>query len=94
MSDESQPEPIRLTQHLVRVVDRWPVLTSFTAESLRQAHLMGGRYDEAAGTVTFNVFNGEAEYVLLDPVPTLFSDPTPIRAELVEGSNKLTSRRP
>lgn len=95
MSDEQvQPEPLRFTQHVVHLVDRWPALTSFTAGSLQQVHHIGGRYDEAAGTVTFDVFNGEAVYRLIDPVPMLFSDPAQIRGELVEDAHKLTSRRP
>lgn len=94
MSEDPQSESIHMTQHRVLVVDRWPALTSFTAGSLQQVHHLGGRYDEAASTVEFKVFNGEATYKLIDPVPGIFSDPTPIRAELVEGSHKLTSRRP
>jgi hypothetical protein len=94
MADEQpQPTPIALTQALVFIMEQtWPQVTTFTDDFLRNsAHTRGAVYDEQAGTLTFDIFNGGATYALLAN-PLLPAGPH--LGTLVEGSARKTTRRP
>jgi hypothetical protein len=97
MPDEQpQPTPIALTQALVFIMEQtWPQVTRFTDEFLRiTAPTRGATYDEQAGTVTFDIFNGGAVYQL-DPAETgPTGAPLPRLGTLVDGSARKTTRRP
>jgi hypothetical protein len=93
VSDE--PQPIRLTQYTCFVMeDTWPALTTFTDEFLRNAYVRNGTYDEQAGTLTFDIFNGGAVYTVAPAEVGPTGAPMPRLGTLVEGSDRKTSRRP
>jgi hypothetical protein len=96
MSDEQpQPTPIALTQALVLIMEQtWPQVTTFTDEFLRNAYTRGAVYDEQAGTLTFNIFNGGAIYQIAPAEVGLTGAPMPRLGTLVEGSDRKTTRRP
>jgi hypothetical protein len=95
MSDEPQPQPIALTQAVVFIMEQsWPQLTTFTDEFLRNAYLRNAVWDDQAGTLTFEVFNGGAQYTVAPAETGPTGAPMPRLGTLVEGSDRKTTRRP
>jgi hypothetical protein len=88
------PQPIGFEMHTVYVVRDWPQVTTFVDDFLRNPHTRHATYDDASGTVTFDVFNGGAQYLLDPPTLSTTGAPTMRVGRLVEGSVKKTSRRP
>lgn len=86
-NDAPEIEPLQLEQHVLHIVKRWPKRTSFMPTFLAAPHVYGGTLE--GDVLTLTMFNGSASYRL-----TGEEQPNGAKvAELVDGSNKLTSRR-
>lgn len=92
MVDEPEVTPIHLVQSMVLVMESaWPERTSFTEDLLNSAYLRGAVYDPQADTMTFDIFNGGAIYLIRRDLP---SAPGSVIADLVPDSARKTTRRP
>lgn len=91
MADQPEVKPLHFTQHLVLVVEgAWPEVTTVTSDLLASPHVYHATYDSETKTLTFDVFNGGAQYRVTDETA-----PGGARiATLVPESAKRTSRRP
>jgi hypothetical protein len=94
MAEQQQrpdPVPLHFVQHLVYVMEgSWPEVTTFTPDMLINPHVYHATYDDRFGLLTFDVFNGGAQY-------TIEAEPAPNGRRigvLVPGSDKKTTRRP